>query len=82
MAWRDTYVSSYAHALAAFGADLHADKVKLTMLSVVKNSAPHRMALNNHSAFSNNVKTVRAAKKKAAENTAAATLATLPSPNT
>ena len=75
ISWRDTYVTSYQHALSAFGADLHAEKVKLTALSVSRNSPPHQMAVNNHNAFVNKVMSLRAAKREAQ---AANALATLP----
>ncbi len=68
--WRDTYVVEVKHALADFGADLHADKVKISVVSVPRNGPEYNMAMSNHKAFVNRLRAANAAKKAKEEKEA------------
>lgn len=50
-AWRETYIADVRHVLAQFGADILADKVKVTMLPALKWSNEARMAYQNNVGF-------------------------------
>ena len=76
--WRNTFLLKQLHLYAEFGADIHAGKVGVRVLSVPRNSPQYAMAVSNDNVF---VKNLKAAQAKE-QTSAAQTLAALPSSST
>ena len=67
-AWRNTHVADIKHALADFGADLHAGKLRMSLVSVPKAGPDYSMAVENHKGFLRRVRATNEAKKRVAED--------------
>ena len=86
--WREMFMASHTHVVASFGADLLANKLKVSIQAVAREGMEHKQASSNARAFNQTLKTARAAKAAAeaaaetsnGQSDAAAALASLSSP--
>lgn len=69
--WREMYMASHMHVVASFGAEILADKLKVSIQAVAREGMEHKQASSNARAFSQTLKAARAA--KAAAEAASAT---------